>query len=265
MRGHALTGLVMCFTFGFVGLVDHAHAQQAPAQPEAAAPAPATDDAAEPSESAPPAPADDGNAAAADATAPGQDQPAAAPADAAPADAPAEGGDDFTDEFDDFSDVELDGDDADLLAGDTADESGPSSFERQIVGYVAAGIAVVALAVGIGLGTYALIQYQCLQDVVACNEGAEDPITGNEFFDAKANVEHLALGADMAYLFAAAAALASATSLIRAFFFTDDDDDDDAAPAADAPAPAADETNGGEISRALPGGPTFAAMWGGAE
>ena len=100
----------------------------------------------------------------------------------------------------------------------------PSIEERRIVAYVATGVAVASLAVGVTFGILAQQQYQCVADVVACNAGAEDPIVGAELFDARAEVEHKALIADMAYLFAAASALVAVTGYLRGFVFTGEED-----------------------------------------
>lgn len=176
------------------------------------------------------APADDDSAgddtasASGDSTAPDGATPDAAgdeppAADAPAADAPAGTGDDAllepSGEQEDESFFDL----------DVTQSDEPSLLERQIVAIVASGVAVVALAAGVGLGVFAYVQYQCLADVIACNENLEDPITGTELFDARANVEQLALLADMAYLFAAASALVAVTGFIRGFFFTGKSDD----------------------------------------
>lgn len=106
-----------------------------------------------------------------------------------------------------------------LLAGAVTSEA----MERRLVAYVATGVAAVALGTGITLGTLALNKYNCLSDVVACNQGLDDPIQGLTFLDQKAEVETLALLADMAYVVAAAATVVAVTGYIRGYFLTEED------------------------------------------
>ncbi|MBN2361063.1 MAG: hypothetical protein JXR83_16525 [Deltaproteobacteria bacterium] len=82
----------------------------------------------------------------------------------------------------------------------------PSDLERIIVAGAAGAVAVAGLAVGITFGVLALGEYNCLKDVVACNEGRTDKIEGTKYLDARAEVERKALYADMGYLVAATAA-----------------------------------------------------------
>jgi len=105
------------------------------------------------------------------------------------------------------------------------DDDEPTILERQIVAFVASGVAVTSLAVGVVVGFLAWQQFNCLQNVLTCNESLQEPIHGADYFTARSNVEHLALIADMAYLFAGAATIVAITGFIRGFFFVDDGDD----------------------------------------
>jgi hypothetical protein len=96
----------------------------------------------------------------------------------------------------------------------------PSVLERQIVAFVASGVSVTSLAVGVAVGILAWQQFNCLQNVLTCNETLAEPIYGADYFTARSNVEHLALIADMAYLFAGAAAIVAVTAFVRGFIFT---------------------------------------------
>ena len=94
-----------------------------------------------------------------------------------------------------------------------------------MVAYVASGASVVALGIGITMGVLAQSQFACLQDVVACNADLEDPIEGSELLDARAEVEHKALVADMMYLVAGAAAVVAVTGYIRGYYMTGEESD----------------------------------------
>ncbi|MFH1810342.1 MAG: hypothetical protein ABIJ09_16470 [Pseudomonadota bacterium] len=81
-----------------------------------------------------------------------------------------------------------------------------ADLERLIVTGVAGGVAVVGLGVGITFGVLALNDYNCLSDVVECNKTLDEPIIGDKYLDARAEVERKALYADMGFLVAATAA-----------------------------------------------------------
>ena len=137
----------------------------------------------------------------------------------------AEGGfEDSGDGAAEFTDEDLGGFEADGAASDE-----PDLAERRLVAYVATGVAAVAIATGGVFAFLAIQQYQCVADVVECNKTLEDPIIGDELFDARAEVEYKALAADMAFLFGAAAALVAATGYVRGFIFTGEDNGDEAA------------------------------------
>jgi hypothetical protein len=97
--------------------------------------------------------------------------------------------------------------------------------ERRLVAFVAAGVATVALGAGISLGVLAQQRYDCLADVVACNQTLEEPIVGDAFLEARADVETLSLLADMSYVLAAGSALVAVTSFIRGYLLPIDTDE----------------------------------------
>lgn len=115
--------------------------------------------------------------------------------------------------------------DAPAAPGAALAASGPSAeaMERRIVAYVATGVAAAALVTGITLGTLALNKHACLSDVVACNQGAAEPILGEAFLEQKAEVETMSLLADMSYVVAAAATIVAITGYIRGYFLTEED------------------------------------------
>lgn len=125
-----------------------------------------------------------------------------------------------------FSDEELS--DEDLGGFDEVSDE-PGLGERRLVAYVATGVAAAAFVTGGVFAFLAWQQYQCVADVVECNKTLDDPIVGEELFDARAEIEYKALGADMAFLFGAAAALVAGTGYVRGFIFTGEDDGADAA------------------------------------
>jgi hypothetical protein len=108
------------------------------------------------------------------------------------------------------------------------DDGDPSLLERRIVAFVASGVSVISLGVGGVFAGLAWQQNQCLQDVVECNKTLDDPIEGTEFLDAKTELEHKAVIADMAFLFAGAAALVAVTGFVRGFVFTGEEEGDEA-------------------------------------
>jgi len=97
------------------------------------------------------------------------------------------------------------------------------------VAYVSTGVAVAALATSAVFGYLAWDQYNCLSNVVVCNQNLDDPVVGDELFTARAEVEFKALVADMALLFGAAAVLVAATGYVRGFIFTGEEELDAAA------------------------------------
>ncbi len=119
--------------------------------------------------------------------------------------------------------------DDDNFDDDLAEEEDgdPSLLERRIVAFVASGVSVVSLGVGGVFAGLAWQQNQCLQDVVECNKTLDDPIEGTEFLAAKTELEHKAVIADMAFLFAGAAALVAVTGFVRGFIFTGEEEGDD--------------------------------------
>jgi hypothetical protein len=108
----------------------------------------------------------------------------------------------------------------------TEDTAEPTVGERRIIAYVFTAIAVAGLGVGIAAGLMANQQHTCLSDVIACNDGAEEPIEGGAFLDAKAELERTALIADMGYVAAAVAATVAVVSYLRGFVFVDEEGDE---------------------------------------
>lgn len=152
-------------------------------------------------------------AEAAEATAPEGEaaEPAAEPADAAPAET---------------TEVEAAPADAapapvEEVGEPAAEEGGSLDLERIIVASVAGAVAVAGLATGITFGILAQQEYDCLKDVVACNQDRDDPLEGTEFLDARAEVERKALYADMGYLVALTAATVAVVGAIELLFGAD--------------------------------------------
>lgn len=103
----------------------------------------------------------------------------------------------------------------------TADPEEPTLEEKRLVAYVATGVALASLATGITLGVLAQDQFDCVSDVVACNETRANKIVGRELFDARNKIEETAIAADIAYLFAATSALVATVGWLQGFVFTD--------------------------------------------
>jgi hypothetical protein len=99
----------------------------------------------------------------------------------------------------------------------------PSVGERRIVAFAATGVAVASLAAGITMGVLAQAQFNCANDIRACNAGLTNKVVGEELFDVRAEIEQKALFADMAYLFAAAATVVATVGYLRGFVFVDEE------------------------------------------
>lgn len=99
----------------------------------------------------------------------------------------------------------------------------PSLEERRLVAYIATGVSVIALATGATFGVLAQLEFDCAKDVIACNQGLNNKIVGEELFDVRAEIEQKALAADMAYLFAGAAAVVATVGYLRGFVFVEED------------------------------------------
>lgn len=111
----------------------------------------------------------------------------------------------------------------------------PSLEERRLVAYIATGVSVVALATGATFGVLAQVEFDCAKDVIACNQGLNNKIVGEELFDVRAEIEQKALAADMAYLFAGAAAVVATVGYLRGFVFVEEDAATSMLPAEPAP------------------------------
>lgn len=98
----------------------------------------------------------------------------------------------------------------------------PSLEERRLVAYIATGVSAAALVTGVTFGVLAQIEFDCAKDVIACNQGLQNKIVGEELFDVRAEIEQKALAADMAYLFAGAAAVVATVGYLRGFVFVEE-------------------------------------------
>jgi hypothetical protein len=124
----------------------------------------------------------------------------------------------------------------------SAESDEPSIEDRRLVAYVATGVAAASLITGVTLGILAQAQFDCAKDVVNCNKGLANPIVGEELFDVRSEVQQKALGADMAYLFAAAAGIVATVGYLRGFVFVDEGEATSALPPAPAPVRLAEVT-----------------------
>lgn len=122
----------------------------------------------------------------------------------------------------------------------------PTRLERLIVAAGAGTLAMVGLAVGVGFGTWALVDYLCLTNIKQCNENRPDgrKIEGTNFLNARLEGERKALVADMGYLVAATFTVVFVLGLAAAFWpagwwpFGTEEVLEAAAPPAEAEAPA---------------------------
>lgn len=98
----------------------------------------------------------------------------------------------------------------------------PSLDERRMVAYVATGVSVASLITGVTFGILAQVEFDCANDVVACNGGLANKIVGEELFDVRNEIEQKAIAADMAYLFAGAAAIVATVGYLNGFVFVEE-------------------------------------------
>ena len=64
-------------------------------------------------------------------------------------------------------------------------------------------------------------KFDCVSDVIACNDSRANKIVGEELFDARNDIERTAIAADISFLFAATSALVATVGYLQCFVFTD--------------------------------------------
>lgn len=116
--------------------------------------------------------------------------------------------------------------------------------ERRILAYASTAVAVLAFGAGGTIGYLARDQYDCLQNVLACNENLATPIEGTEYLDQVAEMEQKAVLADMMLVLGVASSVVAITNWVQGFLWTAEEQKDARAFEHDAPRYAAQRSEG---------------------
>ena len=99
-------------------------------------------------------------------------------------------------------------------AGQELDE--PTQAESRTIAWVFAGLTAASLAGGVYAGLQAQEQFDCLSDVLACNDNRDTPIENDDFIKAKSDLDRITLLADMGYLTAVVTSTVTIAAIVRA-------------------------------------------------
>ena len=99
-------------------------------------------------------------------------------------------------------------------AGQELDE--PTKAESRTIAWVFAGLTAASLAGGVYAGLQAQEQFDCLSDVLACNDNRDTPIENDDFIKAKSDLDRITLLADMGYLTAVVTSTVTIAAIVRA-------------------------------------------------
>ena len=97
-----------------------------------------------------------------------------------------------------------------------ADRDEPTAAESKTIAWVFAGITVASLAGGAYAGMEAQSQYDCLADVLTCNESRDSVIENEDYLKAKADLDRTVLLADMGFLTAVVTATVTVAAIVNA-------------------------------------------------
>ena len=92
----------------------------------------------------------------------------------------------------------------------------PSASESATIAWVFAGVTLASLAGGAYAGMEAQTQFDCLSDIVSCNEDRDTPIENEDYLKAKADLDRLVLLADMGYLTAVVTTTVTIAAVVKA-------------------------------------------------
>ncbi len=92
----------------------------------------------------------------------------------------------------------------------------PTIAESRTIAWVFAGLTVASAAGGVYAGLQAQEQFNCLSDVIACNDGRDAPIENEDFLKAKSDLDRITLLADMGFLTAVVTSTVTIAAIVKA-------------------------------------------------
>jgi hypothetical protein len=92
----------------------------------------------------------------------------------------------------------------------------PTTAESKTIAWVFAGITAASLAGGVYAGLQAQEQFNCLSDVLTCNDSRDTPIENEDFLKAKSDLDRITLVADMGFLTAVVTGTVTIAAIVRA-------------------------------------------------
>jgi hypothetical protein len=92
----------------------------------------------------------------------------------------------------------------------------PTTAESKTIAWVFAGLTAASLAGGVYAGLQAQEQFNCLSDILSCNESRDTPIENEDFLKAKSDLDRVTLLADMGYLTAVVTGTVTIAAIVRA-------------------------------------------------
>jgi hypothetical protein len=92
----------------------------------------------------------------------------------------------------------------------------PTTAESKTIAWVFAGLTAASLAGGVYAGLQAQEQFNCLSDILSCNESRDTPIENDDFLKAKSDLDRVTLLADMGYLTAVVTGTVTIAAIVRA-------------------------------------------------
>ena len=98
----------------------------------------------------------------------------------------------------------------------TSEMDEPSASESATIAWIFAGVTLASVAGGVYAGLEAQTQFDCLSDIINCNEGRDTPIENEDYLKAKADLDRLVLLADMGYLTAVVTTTVTIAAVVKA-------------------------------------------------
>ena len=92
----------------------------------------------------------------------------------------------------------------------------PTKAESRTIAWVFAGLTVASAAGGVYAGLQAQEQFDCLSNVISCNEDRDTPIENEDFLKAKSDLDRITLLADMGFLTAVVTSTVTIAAIVKA-------------------------------------------------